>query len=159
MKPFMINQLTIAFERSNIILSPWDNTLYKQLIDYEVIGQNKNTKMPIYTDKNEHYVDALGLAFLAMVLEFKDLTNQIKDTNIHNIINVSEKSVLSGSANHVLTQISESYKTMNIINRRKDLDDLPGDRPTWIKVPNGKRTTRRRSWGSRSSRAFSRSMW
>ena len=113
----------------------------------------------VFVEKNEHYVDALGLAFLAMVLEFKDLTNQIKDTNIHNIINISEKSILSGSANHVLTQISESYKSMNIINRRKDLDDLPGDRPTWIKVPNGKRTARRRSWGSRSSGAFSRSMW
>ena len=37
MKPFMVNQLTLAFERDRMILSPYDDVLKKQLTDYEVL--------------------------------------------------------------------------------------------------------------------------
>ena len=59
-------------------LEPCDDVLLKQLMDYEV-EKVSASGVPIYTSENEHFVDALGLAYLAMVLEFKDLTNMIKD--------------------------------------------------------------------------------
>ena len=78
LKPFMVTQLQIAFEREKMILSPFDEVLHKQLIDYAVekIGANGQ---PVFTSENEHFVDALGLAYLAMVLEFKELTDMIKE--------------------------------------------------------------------------------
>lgn len=88
MKPFMVSQLQIAFERENLILSPYDEVLYKQLIDYEVekIGANGN---PTFTSKNEHFVDALGLAYLAMAMEFKELTGVLKDIDVSSKIHIS----------------------------------------------------------------------
>lgn len=80
MKPFMVNQLAMCIERQQLILSPYDETLHKQLVDYEVIRQSANGQ-PVFTDVNEHFVDALGLAFLAFVLEFPDLTKTIVDVD------------------------------------------------------------------------------
>ena len=83
MKPFMITQLATAFERDSIILSPFDETIYKQLIDYNV-QRISQSGIPIYTSENEHFVDALALAYLAFVLEFPELTNIIKEIEICN---------------------------------------------------------------------------
>ena len=62
MKPFMVNQLAITFERGNMILSPFDETLHKQLVDYSVEKISANGK-PIYTSINEHFVDIIFLGF------------------------------------------------------------------------------------------------
>lgn len=80
MKPFMVNQLTMCIERNQLILSPFDETLHKQLVDYEVVRQSANGN-PVFTDKNEHFVDALGLAFLAFVLEMPTITKTIEEVD------------------------------------------------------------------------------
>ena len=85
MKPFMVNQLTVSFDRERIILSPFDEVLHKQLIDYSV-ERVSQSGVPVYTSKNEHYVDALGLAHLAFVLEFPQLTAMIKKPEFTNKI-------------------------------------------------------------------------
>ena len=36
MKSFMVNHLQMAIERGQLILSPFDEVLHKQLVDYEV---------------------------------------------------------------------------------------------------------------------------
>lgn len=89
-KAFMVNQLQIAFERDRIILSPYDEVLFKQLIDYEVVKTSK-TGTPQYTSKDEHFVDALGLAHLAMVMEFKELTGVVEDVKTTSEFFVSNK--------------------------------------------------------------------
>jgi replicative DNA helicase len=81
MKPFMVNQLSMAIERDNLILSPFDEILHKQLIDYEVVRVSANGN-PVYSDKNEHFVDCLGLAFLAFALEFPDIAKTTYKTAI-----------------------------------------------------------------------------
>lgn len=92
MKPFMVNQLTLAFERDRMILSPYDDVLKKQLTDYEVLKITQ-AGVPQYTDENEHFVDALGLAYLAMVLEFKDLTGTIEDVKTTSEFSISHKQI------------------------------------------------------------------
>src|SRR5690606_26294675 len=135
MKPFMINQLQIAFEREKMILSPFDEVLHKQLIDYEVVRISANGN-PVFTDKNEHFVDALGLAYLAFVLEFPDLTNTIKKPEFsskisHTPVSIGEGRVRAAIAEIEMPQTSEVKKVLNY-----DPDELRGDRPTWIRVPN-----------------------
>ena len=135
MKPFMVSQLQIAFERENLILSPYDEVLYKQLIDYEVkkIGVNGN---PVFTSENEHFVDALGLAYLAMTLEFKQLTGVMKD------INIEAKTVIS-SVNLTENQLLKSGNTRTQPNMKPeirefwentDFSEPRGERQTWVKT-------------------------
>lgn len=161
LKPFMVNQLQIAFERDMMILSPYDTILSKQLVDYEVekIGANGN---PVFTSENEHFVDALGLAYLAMVLEFKDLTGIIEEPESTSKFVVSNKQI-----GGMMAKI-ESEARMNADSRivdfyqNTDFSDLPGDRPTMVKVDMDYRSNRYgggSSWGSRTPRGggFTRS--
>lgn len=102
-KPFMVNQLQIAFERDRIILSPYDDVLTKQLTDYEVVQRSK-AGIPQYTSENEHFVDALGLAHLAMVMEFKELTGVVEDIKTTSEFHISSKQM--GGAGMYATSVN-----------------------------------------------------
>lgn len=161
MKPFMVNQLQIAFERSKMILSPFDEDMHKQLIDYEVIkiGSNGN---PVFTSVNEHSIDALGLAYLAFVLEFPDLTDSIKKPENSSKILHSRVQVGQSRLNMAMREIEAPMKERETI-KTDDLD-LRGDRQTWIKAPmHSSKNFTSTSWGSRRSTGrgavATRSMW
>lgn len=153
MKPFMITQLQIAFERERLMLSPFDEVLHKQLVDYEVekIGANGN---PVFTSVNEHFVDALGLAYLAFVLEFPELTDVIKKPEATSVIEHSSVQLGRGGLNKLFSSIETSavpsgFKAV----LEYDPTELPGDRPTQVKVPLNYRSggSGGISWGSRAS--------
>lgn len=165
LKPFMVNQLQIAFERDRLILSPYDNILTKQLVDYEV-EKITEAGVPKYTSENEHFVDALGLAYLAMVLEFKDLTGVVEDIKTTSDFVISNKQIggvgmkaQAETRSMVDSRITEFYENT-------DFRDLPGDRQRWVKVDMDYRSPRYQNknnfgrstggWGSRSGGSFSR---
>lgn len=129
LKPFMVNQLTLAFERDRMILSPYDGVLLKQLIDYEV-EKITEAGIPKYTSENEHFVDALGLAYLAMVLEFKDLTGTVEEIRTTSEFYLSKKQI--GGSGMYTDTISRPALDNRIQDfyQNNDWDDLPGDRPT-----------------------------
>ena len=87
----MVNQLTLSFERDRIIMSPYDEVLKKQLTDYEVKVTENGT--PKYSSENEHFVDALGLAHLAMVLEFKNLTGIVEEVRATSNFHISKNHI------------------------------------------------------------------
>lgn len=161
LKPFMVNQLTLAFERSNIMLSPFDDVLHKQLVNYEVEKINANGK-PVYTSIDEHFIDALGLAYLAFVLEFKELTNVMKDPETSSKIVHTNKSIVKSGMNKMIQSIQSSYNNSNRV-QLKPSDDRPGDKQKWVKVTQSYNPYRsRNSWGSRAGRGgghYGRSMW
>jgi replicative DNA helicase len=161
MKQFMVNQLTLAFERDRMMLSPFDEVLYTQLINYEVEKFGADGK-PIFTSKDEHFIDALGLAYLAMVLEFKALTGTIKDREVSTKMSFSTKIPGQSGINKMFNQIQNSYVTSNGIPTKPQSDDLRGDRQTWHKVSQGYRSSSSRSnssWGRRTGGGGGRSMW
>lgn len=158
MKPFMVNQLAAAFEHDRIILSPFDETIHKQLIDYTVERITSNG-VPVYTSKNEHFVDALGLAYLAFVLEFPNLTQAIKTPSFSSHIYVSNKTI--GAASSAQADISRMekigmnnpWKGVRTTSDMNDPRELNGDKQKWIKVPMKSHSIRSvNPWGSRSSR-------
>lgn len=157
LKPFMVNQLQIAFEREKLVLSPYDDVLFKQLVDYEVV-QTSKTGIPSYTDENEHFVDALGLAYLAMVLEFKDLTGSIEEIKVTSEFSISHKQM--GGSGMSMASISRAPVDRRIVDfyENNDWDDLPGDRPVWVEVDINYRSSKSsgfgtsEGWGSRSPR-------
>ena len=134
LKPFMITQLQIAFERNQLIISKYDEKLYKQLIDYEVVKRAQNGN-PIFTDVNEHFIDALGLAYLAMTLTFKELTGVMRETEMANKVITSARHLISNE------------KALNSINRANDIkpeiqqfyenyqhDEHPDEQQRWVKT-------------------------
>ena len=134
LKPFMVTQLQIAFERGQLIISKYDEKLYKQLIDYEVVKRAQNGN-PIFSDTNEHFIDALGLAYLAMTLTFKNLTGVMKERE------VASKMLMS--ARHLIS----NEKALNAINRAQEVkpeiqsfyenyqkDEHPDEQQRWVKT-------------------------
>ena len=171
MKPFMVNQLQIAFERNNMILSPWDDIIYKQLIDYEV-EKITASGIPTFSSINEHYIDALGLAYLAMVLEFKKLTGVIEDFETATKTEIMSNTHLINPAafqtqnlrDNTPAEVKEFYKNTDFSERR-------GERQSWVKLdshqgamkPSNKYgSPNSTTWGSRSpgkGGGFSRGGW
>ena len=150
MKPFMVNQLTIAFERGRIMLSPYDDTLYKQLIDYSVVRIGANGQ-PVFTDENEHFVDCLGLAYLAFVLEFPDITKTVKQLDFTSKIIMSDRKIGADSS------VNLSFMKNGVQNpwlNKVDFSERRGERQTYFKVPLGKPLVRNggNGWGNRFGR-------
>lgn len=147
MKPFMVNQLTIAFERGRIILSPYDDTLYKQLIDYSVVRIGANGQ-PVFTDENEHFVDCLGLAYLAFVLEFPDITKTVKQIDYTSKIIISNKEIRADKT------VDLAFMKNGVKNPwldKVDFSERRGERANYFKVPLGKPLHKNNglSWGNR----------
>ena len=143
------------------MLSPFDDVLHKQLVNYEVEKINANGK-PVYTSIDEHFIDALGLAYLAFVLEFKELTNVMKDPETSSKIVHTNKSIVKSGMNKMIQSIQSSYNNSNRV-QLKPSDDRPGDKQKWVKVTQSYNPYRsRNSWGSRAGRGgghYGRSMW
>lgn len=133
-KPFMVNQLQIAFERDKMILSPYDEVLIKQLTDYEV-ERITESGVPKYTSENEHFVDALGLAYLAMVLEFKQLTGVIDDIQTSSKMTIIKNKTI-GSADAQIESSTRSMIDPRITDfySNTDFSDRGSDRQQWVKV-------------------------
>lgn len=171
MKPFMVNQLSISFERGNMILCPFDETLHKQLVDYSVEKITADGR-PIYTNKNEHFVDALGLAHLAFVLEFPELANTVKRIERESVVSVMEDNVIQTRVNAALRTSNNGYSSNAWSGLRNgsytaaeaiSSTDHPADRPQWFNTgltSASLSSVRRQSWGQRTvSRGNLRSSW
>ena len=153
LKPFMVNQLQIAFERDRIMLSPWDDVLKDQLISYEV-EKITESGVPKYTSENEHFVDALGLAYLAMVLEFKNITGTIQEIQTSSKVkHVNRKLAPKGALGETQHRAILDPRIQDFYNNT-DFEDREGDRQQWVKVDMDYRSAKsigyKSSWGSRS---------
>ena len=80
-KPFMVNQTSIILERHQLALSDYDQELWKQMEDYRVVRKT-TAGVPVYTDENEHALDALMLAVLAFSLEYPNLTKVLQQFHV-----------------------------------------------------------------------------
>lgn len=156
LKPFMINQLVLSFERSRIIMSPFDKTLHSQLGAY-VVERISESGKPVFTSENEHFVDALGLAHLAFVQEFKELTNTIKDFEVTTKMSFSAINLSQKGISRMYQEISNSFnknKTSLSQSTYKDQDDRP-----LIKTSLTSKRGGFVNWGSRFDKGGGRTMW
>lgn len=81
LKPFMVNNSVIVFEKSKIVLDPTDKILIEQLESYR-IKSISTTGMPIFTDENEHAVDALNLCLLIFEQKYGALLKAVMTSKI-----------------------------------------------------------------------------
>lgn len=153
-KPFMVSQLQISLERDKLILSNFDEILYKQLIDYEVVRISADGR-PIFSNTNEHYVDALGLAHLAFVLEFPDIIQVVKEFKSENRI-VHSNSQIGGRGlreNFDYIESNSSETKMKTTGRDNMIKKLGPSRSSWSRA---RLSTRRNLPTSNGSNGWSR---
>ena len=154
LKPFMVNALSKCFEDRRMILSPFDDVLHKQLVDY-TIERITPTGTPVFTSKNEHFVDALGLAYLAMVLKFPDTAQFIKEIE-HSSGTIAEVSNSTFNRGERALRQIETVRNPWGNKIPKQIGKQPGEREgdyqKWVKAP--LRVEKR----SNSNGAFSRSI-
>ena len=72
MKPFMVNNSVNLFEKYKMILDPSDKTMISQLEEYRVKSISA-AGLPVYTDENEHAIDAMNIALLLFEQNYNDL--------------------------------------------------------------------------------------
>lgn len=79
LKPFLVNQTTLMLERGQIRIphKSIDETLHRQMTNYQVVKVSANTGVPVYNDTDEHSLDAMEFALLAFIDNFPDLVNSI----------------------------------------------------------------------------------
>lgn len=154
LKSFMVNQLQIAFERDRLVLSPWDDVLKNQLVNYEV-EKITQAGVPVYTSKDEHFIDALGLAYLAMVLEFKNITGTIEEVKTSSKVKHVSKKLMNPEAAADTSNRASLDPRIQAFYENTDFEDREGDRQQWVKVDLDYRSVRSSGrsggWGSRSS--------
>lgn len=147
LKPFMVNQLSILFERKQVVLNDNDDHLIKQFENYRVVKTSRDGS-PIYTDENEHGVDCMGLAVLALVDHFPDALQTVVSYNpVNNISKLSMKQI------DVLTMMEDEDKDY------MDEKDVFTEKTPLVKVPLGTKSYKEverkhrimAGWGQRNS--------
>lgn len=108
LKPFMVNNSVLAFEKSRILLDNKDKVLIKQIEDYK-IKNISSTGLPIFTDENEHGVDALNLCLLIIEQNHNDLFKKVLSNKI---VPISEFSREEDIENRYLF-LEDEYKKDN----------------------------------------------
>lgn len=71
-KPWMVNNSVINFERLEIALNPNDKQLIRQLENYRVKSVSQDGR-PVYSDEDDHILDAMNLALYGMISKFSDI--------------------------------------------------------------------------------------
>lgn len=144
----MVNQTSIILERDQILLSPFDDMVWKQMMDYQVIRISQNGK-PIYTSENEHALDAFMLTILGFTLEFPDITKILEEIRIARKMKVSNQSTTKEKlSNKVFGDLPDVF---NKSHRQREIE--PRDNPNWhmnnVSLGYSKKTSTK--WGKRGS--------
>lgn len=151
LKPFMVNQLSILLERGNVILNENDEGIIKQLEGYRVVKTSRDGN-PIFSEENEHAVDCLGFAVLAITDKYPELIKTISHYNAQNTVRFKPP--------------SKQSRRLNADDDYMDETDVIHEKTPLIKVPVGTKSygSRRKigTWGRRddglSSQTF-RKTW
>ena len=109
-KPFMVNNSVNLFEKCKIVLDPKDKKMIEQLEEYRVKSISTTGK-PIYTDENEHAIDAMNLALLVFEQNYGDLLKTVYSVKTYVIGNLDKRKT--------------DVKGREFIGESNSLDSLP----------------------------------
>lgn len=72
LKPFMVNQLAMAFEQERFALVPDDYNVTKHLEDFRVVSISSYGQ-PTYTSEDDHIFLTIAMAYYGFVMNYSDL--------------------------------------------------------------------------------------
>lgn len=147
-KNFMVNQTSIIVERGQLLLSQYDDMVWKQMMDYQVIRKTQSGK-PVYTSENEHALDALMLTILGFTLEYPEITKILEEIHY-------------ASRSHAHKQNTEDKIRQKMFDSERELHTKKHARPkTEARDPAAwnmqKVTVGYKRGGTRTTNSFSRS--
>lgn len=140
LKPLLINQMTLLLERGQLRIPNKDisETIHRQMINFRVVRVSSKTMEPVYTNEDEHGLDAYIFGMTAFIDEYPNLINIIDEVRVETKMNVLQQ---------------RSYNAMADVEKQLkngiDKDDKENDTPNnqrYRKVPLG--FTKRQSSGS-----------
>ena len=165
-KQFMVNQLKLSFERDRIALCPYDEHIYRQLVNYTIERYSSDGKA-IFTSKDEHFIDALGLAHLAFVLKFPEVAQAIEGIKSNFSVTMTENPLDTRFKMRMkrIEEMNDAWKQRD--TQYKQIGKGPGERrgdyQKWVSVPLGSGKSNRSSggssWGARGGNSPGRKMW
>lgn len=147
-KDFMINQTAILLDRDQILLSPFDDEIWKQMMNYSVVRITQNGK-PIYTSENEHALDAFMLTIMGFTLEFPDITKILEEARIARIA----KKVKNTNEQKLVEKVFGGDRDVYV--SAKKVEREPKDNPNWYlqSVPLGYSKRKSNPWGRGTTRS------
>jgi hypothetical protein len=156
-KDFMINQTAILLDRDKIVLSPFDEMVWKQMMDYQVVRISQSGK-PQYTSENEHALDAFMLTILGFTIEFPNITKILEE------IKVARKArPLQQQQQKESLQEKVFGGHRDVYKEPKKIEKEAKDNPNWhwnkVSLGYGKKKTSSNPWGRGGGKgsSFSRS--
>ena len=98
LKPFMVNNSVIVFEKEKMVFDPTDKKILEQFEGYRIKAVSV-TGLPTYSDENEHAVDAVNLSLLIMEQKYGQLFKTVITSKILSLneINRGEERIDSRS--------------------------------------------------------------
>ncbi len=90
MKPFMVENSVRFFEKNAVLLNKSDKLFIEQLTNYRVARTSTDGR-PVYSEGNDHTLDAFNLALLAFTMELTDLGKPIYASRAYVVAPMGEK--------------------------------------------------------------------
>lgn len=143
-KPFMVNNAVLMFERGVVALNPRDKETIQQFEAYEVKSWSVDGR-PTYTDENEHILDCIVFALYGFVKYYDDILKVTKSARV----SIIDKPI---------DRVNEPIKSRDILRETEEEKRIRRVAKSLGLQPNRhwKRTSRapRRSMGMPSRRMF-----
>lgn len=145
-KNFMISQTSILLDRDKIVVSPFDEMIWKQMMDYQVIRISQNGK-PIYTSENEHALDAFMLTIMGFTIEFPEITKILEKITVsRKALPIQQNAVKESLQEKVFGGHRDVYAT-NSVKREREAKDNPNWHWNKVAVGYSKKNASAGHWG------------
>jgi replicative DNA helicase len=160
-KPFMVNQSVLMLERGQLRIPSrdLDETIARQMTNYQVERISPKTGEPTYSSGDEHALDALNLSLLAFIIERPEIAATVEQVP-------AATAVASAKLQFVdpLQAINVSgHSSFGGFGSKPEPEwDEPTPRPPRKRTSGSSKGDRSFNWGSRgssSSRMPRRSSW
>lgn len=148
-KPFIVNQTTLLLERGMLRIphQDIDETLRRQMTNYQVERVSPKTGEPTYSDDDEHALDGLMLGVLAFIQEKPDVLKTIEDVKAARNFGTADVKFVDPLSSMYKGHSNTSQEVKDYIER---WDEPHAPPPRKVKPGSRKRSTGF-SWGGRGS--------
>lgn len=156
LKPFLVNQTTLILERGQLRIPSElvEETIRRQMTNYQVIRVSAKTNEPVFSSTDEHSLDAMMFALFAFLEHHPDLVN-----TIFKIQNATKTGKIRTNMPTSLDELRQRASLLLHSDNEPEWDE-PG-LPPLKKVPLGSKprssTMGGPSWGNRNHLAKRRS--
>ncbi|MCU5224202.1 phage terminase large subunit family protein [Bacillus tropicus] len=148
-KNFMVNQTSILLDRNQIVVSPFDDMVWKQMMDYQVVRISQSGK-PIYTSENEHALDAFMLTILGFTIEFPNITQILEEIQVARKALPVKNNMQESLQEKVFGGYRDVYGNQKI-SREKEEKDNPNWHWNQVSLGYSKNKSTTVPWGKRGS--------